>query len=205
VSTDLFPTFLHAAGIAKPASARIDGTSILNILLGQPPEAESAQSLQLFSNSSSTTLVKGDERVVLWHKDIGGKASAAWSHGYKMLLNNKGAVDAVYDMRHDPKEDNNIKTQSSSSSSPSSGGGKKEHSAADTSSASVTLEMRKDPAIIGKVQAKLSSKLMSFISDGNRAHEKHKDDNKNMVCTAPVPGQVHPLPWDMAPLSTPDF
>lgn len=74
VSTDLFPTLLEAAGIQPPDHIRLDGLSLLPVLL----------------SSKSTVITKaGDERVVLWYSHCPGipKVSAAWSHGYKLVWN----------------------------------------------------------------------------------------------------------------------
>lgn len=73
VSTDLFPTLLDAAGLSPPDHVRLDGISLLPILLHKPAAVPKA----------------GDERVVLWYSHCPGipKVSAAWSHGYKLVWN----------------------------------------------------------------------------------------------------------------------
>lgn len=105
VSTDLFPTFVHAAKLRMPAHIRIDGVSILPMLLAQP-------------SVDPASLLFGDERVVLWYTHSIGisKFSAAWSHGFKVLMNdyegrpsiNLPATLRMFDMRNDPTETTNL-------------------------------------------------------------------------------------------------
>jgi arylsulfatase A-like enzyme len=91
LSTDLFPTFLHAAGISKPKTIKIDGISILhNLIQGVIMDDR----LTLNGNNNNTyplqndfkyiypkyeneeNFNRGDERVVTWFKDLDGRGSA---------------------------------------------------------------------------------------------------------------------------------
>jgi arylsulfatase A-like enzyme len=80
LSTDLLPTLLEAAGIVRPAGLKLDGLSLLPVLTGSDPSAQ------------------GDSRTVTWFKDIDGSSSAAWTNGFKLLVDDRGrhcAVDAA--------------------------------------------------------------------------------------------------------------
>jgi arylsulfatase A len=100
LTTDLYPTLTHAAGIAMPPHIRIDGTSFLPVLEGK------------------AVAHRGDERIVLWYTHSPGysKFTAAWSHGYKLLWNDyEGRIGAklppvyrLFNMRSDPTERNNL-------------------------------------------------------------------------------------------------
>jgi hypothetical protein len=57
VSTDLFPTFLDAAGISVPENVRLDGTSLLPVLTASPMRKKKYE-------RAKRAL---DERVVMWH------------------------------------------------------------------------------------------------------------------------------------------
>ena len=65
LTTDLFPTLLDANCIATPPHLRIDGLSVLPVLL------------------SKDSFRHGDERTILWYTHSIGfpKLTAAWSHG----------------------------------------------------------------------------------------------------------------------------
>eukprot|EP01041_Mallomonas_annulata_P009840 gene9840-20464_t len=72
VGTDLFPTLLDAAGLTPPPQVRLDGMSLLPMLL-----------------NPTTVDKEGDERVVLWYSHCPGypRLTAAWSYGFKLLWN----------------------------------------------------------------------------------------------------------------------
>ena len=100
LSTDLFPTILHAARVKVPPHVRLDGVSLLPALLLQAKEQY------------------GDERVVLFYVRTVGfpKLAAAWSNGYKLMWSDyegrtgKALPPALrlFDMRDDPYEDRNL-------------------------------------------------------------------------------------------------
>jgi membrane-anchored protein YejM (alkaline phosphatase superfamily) len=72
LSTDLFPTFMDAAGITRPEGLKLDGVSLLPILM------------------DSEHSVQSDDRTVTWYKDIDGSSSAAWANGFKFLVDERG-------------------------------------------------------------------------------------------------------------------
>jgi len=104
LTTDLFPTLLHAARIRMPDHVRIDGMSILPVLLDH--------------HNKNSAALQGDERLVLWYTHAIGfpKFTAAWSNGIKFMWNdyegrptkNLPPSMRVFDMRVDAKEDKNI-------------------------------------------------------------------------------------------------
>jgi len=182
LSTDLFPTFLDAAGLTKPPRIKIDGTSLLAILEGK-------------------SFRKGDERLVTWHKDIGGKAGAAWSHGYKLVkVGNEPQV--FFDMRLDDKENSpiNIATDVSAASStaitsfsmPSDVEGGAGGGGGVGSSSNTATSHRADPSHLSKVQAFLVEKLALFVAHGNKPVRVHKETR---ACNAPNASSVLELFW----------
>ena len=110
LSTDVFPTLLHAARERFPGHARVDGFSLLPVLLagGRSPPSSAPKLLPGI----------GDERVALWyaHAPDYPKLAAAVSHGLKVLWNDyedRRATNLpprlrVFDLRLDPKEDVNL-------------------------------------------------------------------------------------------------
>lgn len=107
LTTDIFPTFIEAAGGQMPSNLRIDGFSALPTLLS--PSA---------SRRSGTATKSGDERVVLWytHSLNYPKYTAAWSHGIKIIWNDyEGRRGSslppswrIFNMIDDPYEDSNL-------------------------------------------------------------------------------------------------
>jgi uncharacterized sulfatase len=64
MSTDLYPTFLDAAGISLPQSIKLDGMSILPELTG---------------SSSKKHKKILTERISLWHNDFEGPRKTGWN------------------------------------------------------------------------------------------------------------------------------
>ena len=94
VSTDLYPTFLDAAGIKAPSTARLDGMSLLPLLKGKA-KGDYTRSLT--------------ERVTMWHNDFEGpRRSALWTYDYKLFLDDKEQPMEMYDMLSDPQEKTNL-------------------------------------------------------------------------------------------------
>jgi hypothetical protein len=105
LTTDIFPTFIHAIHAQMPSTLRIDGISFLPVLL-----------------QDKTTIKKyGDERLVLFYTHSIGypKFTAAWAFGYKIIWNDyegrKGKALPpswrIFDMYEDPTENNNLYPQ----------------------------------------------------------------------------------------------
>ena len=110
MSTDIYPTMLHAANLRMPPHVRIDGVSFLPVLSAIDAVAKSADSdrsrrTALKTSASSvmsaspasepdtvSTKVNnafGDERTVMWYTHCPGfpKFAAAWAYGYKLVWN----------------------------------------------------------------------------------------------------------------------
>lgn len=195
LSTDIFPTFLAAAGLTKPPGYHLDGTSILDLLLlpaagagaGKEPEA-------------NPLAVARATRTALWHKDITGKASAAWAHGFKVIVNggpsvNIGAGDRLeaigggpvemYDMAADEREARPL--AQTAGVTPAS-----------------TLGRRDDPRHVGKIRMHLHERLKQFVEQGNALYSKHKA-KETRACAAPRPGDVAPFDWSLLLTSVPEF
>jgi hypothetical protein len=108
VNTDVFPTLIDVIGHKMPSHVRVDGLSMLPMLLEDSP----------LTALRKTLVRNGDERVVLWYTHCIDypKFTAAWSHGYKLLWNdyegrrgkNMPPVWRVYDMVHDELETTNL-------------------------------------------------------------------------------------------------
>ena len=155
LSTDLFPTFLEAAGITKPETLKLDGLSLLDILMG------------------NKTHRRGDERIVTWHKDIGGKSSAIWSHGYKIVREYSagGSVDSsngatavyMFDMRNDERETKILLPSSSAAVMPTKSGDINSLSAQLPISGGNKSIHRSDPLHTTKVKKFLQDRLDLFV------------------------------------------
>ena len=114
ISTDIYPTLIHAAGLRMPSHVRIDGISFLPVLRndelpvanqkGVNAKAASAPAFVPTSLTPNThlpvapthvktdanmTMANGDERIMLWYTHCPGfpKFTAAWAHGYKLVWN----------------------------------------------------------------------------------------------------------------------
>jgi arylsulfatase A-like enzyme len=65
VSTDLVPTFLHAAGVAQPSNLYLDGVSLLPVLIGQKEVADFPAALDTGAGTSllgTTTSDKNNKK-----------------------------------------------------------------------------------------------------------------------------------------------
>jgi hypothetical protein len=97
VSTDLFPTFLHAAGINPPAGLHLDGVSLLPDLV--PALMRKSQPFHQYNN----------ERLTMWLNDYEGpKQLAAWIDDYKIIVDESNRHMEMFDMRIDPFEQSNL-------------------------------------------------------------------------------------------------
>lgn len=105
VSTDIFATVLDLVSVSLPAQHRIDGVSLLPVLLGA-------------GRTPAKPLLAGDERVSLFyaHAPDYPKLSAAWAFGLKVVWNDYEGRKAeklpppirVFDMRADGREEVDI-------------------------------------------------------------------------------------------------
>ena len=213
LATDLFPTFLAAAGLAKPPGYRLDGTSILDVLLlvaviSPPASSAAGQSVGQEPENSNPLAVARAARTALWHKDIEGKASAAWAHGFKVIVNggpssDKGAGDRIetmsstgllemYDMVLDEREAKPFALPQT------------ERGAAVAAADKATPGRHNDPRHVARVKQHLHERLRQFVEQGNRLYAQHKA-KETRICKAPLPGDVTPLDWSLQLAALPEF
>jgi arylsulfatase A-like enzyme len=96
ISTDLYPTFLHAANILPPETARLDGMSVLPELI---PTARQHRQVAW----------RNMKRTTLWHNDYEGpRKTAIWVDDFKIFLNEHEDPHEMFDMRIDKFEKNNL-------------------------------------------------------------------------------------------------
>jgi len=96
VSTDLFPTFLDAAGLTLPPNVRLDGMSLLPELIGRGKHHLGKRK-------------KLNERVTLWHGEYEGpRATVAWLFDFKIMFNSSDYPTEMWDMRIDEYEKRNL-------------------------------------------------------------------------------------------------
>lgn len=136
-TVDLLPTFLAVANVSKPADMRIDGVSLLPVLLnsesvphstvnnhhhryqqdkhrnkpGHSSEHQGNSSL----SSSQYSFDELNERIHLWHKDTDPYSgherinSASYYKDIKLITSSqRGCLDRIFDMKHDPYESHNL-------------------------------------------------------------------------------------------------
>jgi arylsulfatase A-like enzyme len=95
LTLDLFATCLEAAGLARPADS--DAVSLLSLLRGQPPPAESREFYFVRREGGPA---------------YGGKAYHALIRGdWKLLQNNPYSPLELYNLRADPQERTNVFAQ----------------------------------------------------------------------------------------------
>jgi arylsulfatase A len=105
ISTDIFPTFLDAANLQLPQHIRIDGLSLLPLLVTE-------------QNKKNILQQQGDERTMLWYSHCVGypKFTASWAYGFKLLWNDYEGRQTkrlppslrIFDMYNDPTEQNDL-------------------------------------------------------------------------------------------------
>ena len=116
LSTDIFPTLLHVIRAKLPSPHRLDGFSLLPLLLQSNSKGLlSGNKLAALDNAF---VVTGDERVALWyaHAPDHPKLTAAWAFGFKLLWNDYEGRKAdrlpppfrLYDVRLDGKEEHDL-------------------------------------------------------------------------------------------------
>ena len=117
MGTDIYPTFLDAAGVPKPDHVKLDGVSLLPLLV----QASTSRRLT-FHNSTmlssqrrkkpqslteKISLLKN--RVAFWLVDYEHpRNTAAYMHGYKIIMGEKHLPIEVYHLPTDPKETKNL-------------------------------------------------------------------------------------------------
>lgn len=176
ISTDLFPTFMDAAGISRPQSLRLDGVSFLPFLTGAPGDLRDP----------------GDSRMMMWHKDISGRSSAAWSHGYKLLVSDS-KIEGLFDMR-ERKGDEMIDYQSigKPQSLPQNNITSLDHTSKTLLAHSAH---RKEPAHLYKVKGFLLENLNRFVTHGHKPHAIHKESKHCFPHDIDI---VNTFPWNIS-------
>ena len=97
ITTDFFPTFLEAAKINVPLNVKLDGISLLPILLSKT------------KNDKKKAKIILNDRIIMWHNDYEGpRSSALWIYDFKIFLDSKDYPTEMYDMMIDSKEKNNL-------------------------------------------------------------------------------------------------
>jgi arylsulfatase A-like enzyme len=202
VSTDLFPTFLDAAGVLAPPHLRLDGLSILPLLVPDYYKDHSihplaASVVPAVSASSATSKHAVDEvrldeqvyraamrdRVTLWHNDYEGqRRSAAWVYGYKVILDENEHQIEMYDVDTNMYEARNLAAHARPSPVP------KDIASAGTvpgaplsGKGKVTLDMvltqRNNVAVHTLIATRLSAVMQDYVRHGSDAHILQKQAN----------------------------
>ncbi len=184
VSTDLYPTFLDAAGIKPPSTARLDGMSLLPELTGR----QSSHKYGRYHRALS-------ERVTLWHNDFEGpRKTAAWTRDFKLLLDEKEVPRELFDMLADPAEQHNLlesvpveKLQQFAAQSAQSNFAKGSSGVlgdlVPLSEHSLAVD-RANPKVHLAILAKMFRVLHEFAKSGDEAYQLYFQRN---------PGRVYPL------------
>jgi len=206
MSTDLFPTFLDAAGVPTPSHLHLDGLSMLPRLLpdyyAQPrvehpiapvPHAHpSAQSRE----KHAVDVIKDDkdlyaaairDRVTLWHCDYEGpRRTAAWIYDYKLILDETDQMTEMYDMKNDMYEKKNLilKQPAAKVIAPLDPALAKKGTTVGAKPASqgkITLDMvlndRGNPAVHIWIASHMYPVLRDFVHNGNQAHAQYMQKN----------------------------
>jgi arylsulfatase A-like enzyme len=83
IMTDVFPTFLAAAGVTADPRLKLDGVNMLDVWRGKS---------------------KGPDRTLYWNWDESGRVQFAAMHGdLKMVINSQNKPE-LYDVALDPAE-----------------------------------------------------------------------------------------------------
>ena len=136
-TTDLMPTFLHAANIKKAKDLKMDGISLLPIVLKASvmddahqwhnhypskhvPGEKEVHKMYLWPTSegsnggNSHDRSTAENRVFLWHKDTDPysredqRMESAGYYDFIKIIAPGGCVDRVFDLKHDPLENKNL-------------------------------------------------------------------------------------------------
>jgi hypothetical protein len=117
MGTDLYPTFLDASGVSKPDHVRLDGVSLLPYLV-QSKESRrlthfnftrgaSSKRKKSISLTEKISLLKN--RVAFWLVDYEHpRNTAAYMHGYKIIMGENHFPIEVFHLPTDPKESKNL-------------------------------------------------------------------------------------------------
>ena len=153
MSTDLLPTFMHAAGLALPTGMPVDGMSLLPTLTGGGEKRQAAPSAAA-------------QRVSLWMNDFEGpRSAAAWIFDFKLLFNQSDLPAELYDMRSDPFEENNLLLRINLTVDAFAAA-----AAGEVFSEESLRASRQDPALHAWVVSRSYRALADWAAHGNEAH-----------------------------------
>lgn len=157
MTTDLYPTFLDAAGVTAPSTVKLDGISLLPLLTANTKQKK----------KTAKTIVS--ERIALWHNDFeGSRASALWVYDFKILLDAKDSPSEMFDMKADPYEKVNLLK-------PYRGSIPFHHNQMSKLSGNISrtfheAAVRGNPALQKWILSQAFPLLSDFIKFGNEAH-----------------------------------
>lgn len=163
-TTDLYPTFLEAAGVTAPTTVKLDGVSLLPLLTATTKQKK----------KTSKTAVS--ERIALWHNDFeGSRASALWVYDFKIILDAKDSPSEMFDMKADPYERVNLLK-------PYSGSLPFHHNQMSKLSGNISrtfhlAAVRGNPALQKWILSQAFPLLFNFIKFGNEAHILYLEAN----------------------------
>lgn len=159
-STDLFPTFMDAAGLLMPGNAPVDGISLLPALTGGASK----------HHATPTAYSRiADERVTLWMNDFEGPhCASAWLFDFKLLFDLADLPAELYDIRSDPLEKTNLLQQYQTENYTVH---KYDAAAAGLAFTAEALRTRRaEPALHKWIVAKCYRALAEWAVHGNEAH-----------------------------------
>jgi arylsulfatase A-like enzyme len=180
ISTDLYPTFLDAAGITAPPNVKLDGISLLPLLT---TAAEGA------SKRKRTGRRTANERVAMWHNDFEGpRSSALMVYDFKVMLDKDNKVTEMYDIRTDKYEKVNLvrvlKPHELLKSPPLRDLGLNQRNI--TARSFHDLSFRARPAVHQWIISHVYSLIKDFAEYGNEAHKLYMKENRGRLYT-PTP------------------
>lgn len=189
VSTDFLPTFMQAAGILVPTNVVFDGISLL-------PELVPTMKHKKLHHMENM------DRVTLWHGDFEGpRSTAAWTHDFKIMLNQSDYPAEMYDMRNDKLETNNLLKDVSFFSASHvvtypQPKGLLDFATLNTTKA-VPDSLRMNSSFHRYLVAKLFSSMQNFVRFGNEAHLVYLAENPSREYVPTVESDIrhsrHPV------------
>jgi arylsulfatase A-like enzyme len=100
--TDLLPTFCELGGAEIPSDLEIDGHSIAKVLLGRADDGPRGWIMAMGGGVARLT----DENRVVPDKTYAARGIR--DKRFKLIVNNQGQTEQVFDLANDPGEENNL-------------------------------------------------------------------------------------------------